>query len=78
MLLKTINFFNAQVFAQENAAVLFRQNDLTPDVLEKTVTNLIKDKVKLKQMSNNCKKLALFDSAKILAKIIKSMDVSRH
>jgi len=71
-------FFNAQVFAQENAAVLFRQNDLTPDVLEKTVTNLIKDKVKLKQMSNNCKKLALFDSAKILAKIIKSMDVSRH
>lgn len=67
-------FLNAQVFAEADAGLVFRQNDLTPDVLQKTVTKLIKDKIKLKQMSNNCKKLALFDSAEILARIINSMN----
>nr|WP_241735293.1 undecaprenyldiphospho-muramoylpentapeptide beta-N-acetylglucosaminyltransferase [Cyanobacterium stanieri] len=66
-------FFNAQVFTEANAGIVFRQDDLTPEILDKTVTNLIKDKIKLREMAGNCQKLALFDSADILARIIRSL-----
>lgn len=64
-------FYNAQEFVNAQASLLFRQDQLTPDLLTQTVLDLLNNSEKLHLMAEKSSNLALKDSAKILSKIIK-------
>ncbi|MGI0480333.1 undecaprenyldiphospho-muramoylpentapeptide beta-N-acetylglucosaminyltransferase [Geminocystis sp. CENA526] len=66
-------FYNALEFANAEASELFRQPELTSDLLTKTVLNLLNNPDKLKDMAEKAGNLALKDSAKILAKMIREI-----
>ena len=51
--------YNARAIEKANAAKVILDKDLNPDILDKTINELIKDKNKLKQMSENSRKLAI-------------------
>ena len=68
---KIINF-NAKVFADADAAYLYRQEELTAQLLEKTVLDLLNDSSKLKTMSEKTASLALNNSAKLVANMIRN------
>jgi UDP-N-acetylglucosamine--N-acetylmuramyl-(pentapeptide) pyrophosphoryl-undecaprenol N-acetylglucosamine transferase len=59
--------FNAKILADQGAAILIADRDLTGPRLKKTLLNLIKDKNKLKQMGIAAKQLAMPDADKIIA-----------
>jgi UDP-N-acetylglucosamine--N-acetylmuramyl-(pentapeptide) pyrophosphoryl-undecaprenol N-acetylglucosamine transferase len=62
--------FNAAVFAQAGAAQVFRQSDLTPELLKQTVLALLQSPDRLQQMSKQAASLATLDSAEQLAQLI--------
>ncbi len=69
--------YNAKVFAEAGAALLFQQSDLTPEVLKSEVLRLLKDpvldssgKTPLKAMAERAARLAVPDSAHQLAALI--------
>ena len=51
--------YNARAIEKANAAKVILDKDLNTDILDKTIKKLIEDKNKLKQMSENSKKLAI-------------------
>lgn len=65
--------YNAQVFADAEAAYVYRQADLTPELLESQVLELLRSPEKLKQMSQNMASLALIDSAERLADLVRQI-----
>jgi UDP-N-acetylglucosamine--N-acetylmuramyl-(pentapeptide) pyrophosphoryl-undecaprenol N-acetylglucosamine transferase len=64
--------FNADVFVKAGAAKMFRQSDLTPEILEKEVLTLLKSSDRLQKMSQQAASLSVVDSAE------RSADLIRH
>lgn len=65
--------FNAQVFAKAGAALVFRQSELTADLLKSKVLHLLSDGEYLKKMSETARKLAVTDSAERLANLVREL-----
>jgi UDP-N-acetylglucosamine--N-acetylmuramyl-(pentapeptide) pyrophosphoryl-undecaprenol N-acetylglucosamine transferase len=63
--------YNAKVFADAGAAYCYRQADLTPQLLEKQVLELLNSPEQLQQMSEKMASLAIADSAKRLADVLR-------
>lgn len=63
--------YNAQVFSQAGAAIVYQQSQLTPELLEATVLELWQNPDKLAQMSKKISDLAVTDSAKRLANLMR-------
>lgn len=62
---------NAQVFVKADAAIMYRQADLTPELLQSQVLELLKSPDRLQQMAKNSATLAVTDSANRLAVLIR-------
>ena len=67
-------FYNGQEFVNGEAALMFRQENLTADTLGEKALDLLQDQKKLRKMSENAGNLALVDSSAILAEIIVAMN----
>ncbi|MGK7897595.1 MAG: undecaprenyldiphospho-muramoylpentapeptide beta-N-acetylglucosaminyltransferase [Xenococcus sp. (in: cyanobacteria)] len=65
--------YNAQVFADAGAAVVYQQSELTAEILEKQVTQWLKSPDELQKMATQAKTVALKDSAARLAKMIREL-----
>ena len=65
--------FNAEVFTEAGAALVFRQAELTPDVLTSQVLHLINSPQKLEQMAQRAASLAVTDSAEKLATLVRQL-----
>jgi UDP-N-acetylglucosamine--N-acetylmuramyl-(pentapeptide) pyrophosphoryl-undecaprenol N-acetylglucosamine transferase len=63
--------FNAKVFAEVGAALMFQQADLTPDRLTEQVLALLQDGARLAKMRQQAANLAVPDSADRLAALIR-------
>ena len=64
---------NAKVVENEGAAVVIEEKDLTPELLEKTVLELLGDKTRLEQMQKNARKLAINDTHDRIYKIVNEL-----
>ncbi|ACK71898.1 UDP-N-acetylglucosamine--N-acetylmuramyl-(pentapeptide) pyrophosphoryl-undecaprenol N-acetylglucosamine transferase [Gloeothece citriformis PCC 7424] len=64
--------YNGKVFADAGAAYLYSQKDLTPQLLEKVVLDLLNSPAKLQEMAEKTGKLAVADSAKRLADLVRN------
>ena len=62
--------YNAQVFAEAGAALLYRQEELTSEILEKSVSTLLNNRDQLEQMASKIQRLAVLDSAQQLATLV--------
>ncbi|MDB9528991.1 undecaprenyldiphospho-muramoylpentapeptide beta-N-acetylglucosaminyltransferase [Oscillatoria sp. CS-180] len=62
--------YNAAAFAAANAALVCRQDDLTPKALGEAVLKLINDPERRQQMSKAAASLAIPDSAEQLAELV--------
>src|SRR5712675_615787 len=58
---------NAEIFVRQDAALLLKEADLTGDLLARSIKDLISDRARLQQMSENCKRLAPHDAAGLVA-----------
>ncbi len=65
--------FNAAVFTEVDAAVSFRQEELTAELLKGLVLQLLADEERLKTMSKAAQKLAVIDSAERLANLVRQL-----
>jgi UDP-N-acetylglucosamine--N-acetylmuramyl-(pentapeptide) pyrophosphoryl-undecaprenol N-acetylglucosamine transferase len=65
--------YNANVFTAVNAALLFKQAELTEDILRSEVLRLLKSPDELRRMGENAKTVALTDSAEKLAQLLREM-----
>jgi UDP-N-acetylglucosamine--N-acetylmuramyl-(pentapeptide) pyrophosphoryl-undecaprenol N-acetylglucosamine transferase len=65
--------YNAKVFAEAGAALLFQQAELTADLLQSKVLHLLQSPNVLAQMSEAMGQLAIVDSAEQLAALIKTL-----
>jgi UDP-N-acetylglucosamine--N-acetylmuramyl-(pentapeptide) pyrophosphoryl-undecaprenol N-acetylglucosamine transferase len=65
--------YNANVFTAVNAALLFKQAELTEDILRSEVLRLLKSPDELRRMGENAKKVALTDSAEKLAQLLREV-----
>jgi len=65
--------YNAQVFSDGGAALVYQQSQLTPEVLEATVLELWQTPDKLAQMSKKISNLAVTDSAERLANLMREI-----
>jgi UDP-N-acetylglucosamine--N-acetylmuramyl-(pentapeptide) pyrophosphoryl-undecaprenol N-acetylglucosamine transferase len=63
--------YNAAVFAKAGAATMFRQSELTPEVLESAVLSLLSDRDRLAQMARQARSLAVIDSAERTAQLVR-------
>jgi UDP-N-acetylglucosamine--N-acetylmuramyl-(pentapeptide) pyrophosphoryl-undecaprenol N-acetylglucosamine transferase len=63
--------YNAKVFADVGAALVFPQANLTPELLESQVLNLLKSPELLAQMAEGASKIAIADSAERLATVVR-------
>jgi len=64
-------FHNAKSFSQAGAALLYRQSEINENILEKLVLDLLKNPHKLEEMKIQTKKLAMPDTVKQIAQIIR-------
>jgi UDP-N-acetylglucosamine--N-acetylmuramyl-(pentapeptide) pyrophosphoryl-undecaprenol N-acetylglucosamine transferase len=64
-------FYNAKVFADADAAYLYRQEQLTPALLAERVAELLRSPTRLKTMAQNAANLAVIDSADRLADLLR-------
>ncbi|MDY7016415.1 MAG: undecaprenyldiphospho-muramoylpentapeptide beta-N-acetylglucosaminyltransferase [Cyanobacteriota bacterium] len=62
--------YNAQVFEKGGAALVYAQEQLIPDVLEKEALKLLHDRDRLSKMAHQAASLAVFDSAERLAALL--------
>ncbi len=69
--------FNAAIFADAGAAEVYRQADLTPEILKTQVLALLKSPDRLQQMSKQTASLAIVDSAEQLARLIRQLLVCK-
>ena len=65
--------FNAASFADAGAALVFRQAELTPELLESKVLNLLQTPQILQQMAEKAASLAVTDSAQRLAAMLRQL-----
>ena len=65
--------YNAAVFSGAGAALVFRQEELTPQLLENQVLNLLQSPEKLEQMREAAKVIAVPDSAERLATLVRKL-----
>ena len=70
--------YNAKVFSNAGAAVVYQQSELTPEMLESQVTEWLQQPDKLSQMATQAKSLAMIDSAERVASLIKSMNPQEY
>jgi UDP-N-acetylglucosamine--N-acetylmuramyl-(pentapeptide) pyrophosphoryl-undecaprenol N-acetylglucosamine transferase len=63
--------FNADVFVKAGAALMMRQNEITPEQLAADGLALVHDPLRLQQMADQAKRLAVPDSAEQLAKLVR-------
>ena len=66
-------YFNGQEFVSGDAGVMYRQNELTSEILTKTTLELLNDRDRLEKMSNNAGELALTNSSQVLAEMINEL-----
>lgn len=66
-------YFNAEVFAKAGAALVFRQSELTADLLKSKVLYLLSDAEYLKKMSEAARQLAVTDSSERLANLVREL-----
>lgn len=64
-------YYNAKTLADEGAGIIIEEKDLTKDVLEKAINGIINDDNKLKEMSQNAKKIG---DNKALERIVKEIE----
>lgn len=67
--------FNAEVFAASGAGVVFRQSELTAEVLQSKVLYLLRDSEYLAKMSQAASELAVRDSTERLANLVRELVV---
>jgi UDP-N-acetylglucosamine--N-acetylmuramyl-(pentapeptide) pyrophosphoryl-undecaprenol N-acetylglucosamine transferase len=65
--------FNAASFADAGAALVFRQEELTPQLLESKVSHLLHSPQVLQEMAQKAGSLAITDSAERLAALVRQM-----
>ncbi|YAI82465.1 MAG: undecaprenyldiphospho-muramoylpentapeptide beta-N-acetylglucosaminyltransferase [cyanobacterium endosymbiont of Rhopalodia sterrenbergii] len=65
--------YNAQIVGKAGAALVYRQKELTPEILENSVLKLLNNYDQRQKMANQAGNLAVFDSAQQLAKMVKQM-----
>ncbi|MEA5569540.1 undecaprenyldiphospho-muramoylpentapeptide beta-N-acetylglucosaminyltransferase [Calothrix sp. UHCC 0171] len=65
--------YNANVFTAVKAALLFKQAELTEEILGSEVLRLLKSPNELPKMGENAKTVALTDSAERLAKLLREV-----
>ncbi len=65
--------YNAAVFEKAGAALVFRQKDLTAEVLKERVLDLIKSPDKLQKMTASAAALAVPDSSDRVAKLVREL-----
>jgi UDP-N-acetylglucosamine--N-acetylmuramyl-(pentapeptide) pyrophosphoryl-undecaprenol N-acetylglucosamine transferase len=65
--------FNAESFAATEAALVFRQAELTPQLLESKVLNLVRSPQLLQEMAQKAAALAVPDSAERLAALVRQL-----
>lgn len=63
-------FYNAKTLSDNDAAILIEEKNLTGETLVNAVKSIIDDKEKLKQMSENAKKTAVFDANERICDVI--------
>lgn len=68
-------YHNADIFARGGAALLFRQAELTPQLLTAQVLDLLQSPEQLQKMAMQAGKLAVVDSAQKLAKLVREVVV---
>lgn len=66
-------FYNARYFADNNAAILILDNDLTVKSLVENVKMLLNDEKRRKQIASNCARLFIPGAAERIARLILSM-----
>ena len=71
-------YHNAMALVEKNAAVMIEEKDLTPEKLTEEIEKLASDPERLKEYSENAKKMAVGDAAKrIYAVIIEVLAMDR-
>jgi UDP-N-acetylglucosamine--N-acetylmuramyl-(pentapeptide) pyrophosphoryl-undecaprenol N-acetylglucosamine transferase len=64
---------NAAIFAAAGAAIVCRQADLTPQILQEKVLGLLRSPEQLERMSDAAGRLAIVDSAERLADLVRDV-----
>ena len=67
-------YYNAKVFADAGAAYLYRQEELSTELLEKKVLELLNNSNQLQEMANKASFLVNNNSAKILADLLRKIN----
>jgi UDP-N-acetylglucosamine--N-acetylmuramyl-(pentapeptide) pyrophosphoryl-undecaprenol N-acetylglucosamine transferase len=65
--------YNGQIFVEGGAAIMYRQNEVTPELLTKQVLELLENEQELKNMSESAGNLAILDSAERLANLVREV-----
>ncbi|MCG6137387.1 MAG: undecaprenyldiphospho-muramoylpentapeptide beta-N-acetylglucosaminyltransferase [Nostoc sp. LLA-1] len=65
--------YNADVFTKAGAALTFTQSELTTEILQTQVLNLLKSPAELAKMAENAKAIAVPDSADKLASLLREV-----
>ena len=71
-------YYNAKTLADNNAAILIDEKDLTGESLINAIKSIIDDKEKLKQMGENAKKTAVFDANDRICDVIMNLYNSKQ
>jgi UDP-N-acetylglucosamine--N-acetylmuramyl-(pentapeptide) pyrophosphoryl-undecaprenol N-acetylglucosamine transferase len=66
-------FYNGQEFVSGDASLMYREENITGEVLAQKTLEILNNSAQLEQMSNNSSKLALIDSSSILAELIQEL-----
>jgi len=66
-------FFNASVFKDAGAGLVFRQSELTSEILSEQVISLLKSPEKLQKLADAAANLAVIDSAKKLGNLVRQL-----
>ncbi len=65
-------YYNGEVLAAADGALLFRQEKLNAQLLETQVLNLLKDPQRMKKMADNSKELGIVNSDDLVADLIRA------
>ena len=63
-------YHNAMTLVKQNAAVMIEEKDLTPEKLTEEIDRLASDPKRLREYSENAKKMAIDDASKRIYSII--------
>ncbi|NDJ25636.1 undecaprenyldiphospho-muramoylpentapeptide beta-N-acetylglucosaminyltransferase [Nostoc sp. B(2019)] len=65
--------YNADIFTKAGAALTFKQSELTAEILETQVLNLLRSPAELAKMAEKAKAIAVPDSAEKLASLVREI-----